>query len=88
MELVAYGMIKRCADKAFAQAGFAPGHGRDEVGVIELHDCFAPVEVGVIISRHRLTMTGITLISSSHMLPWVFAHQKQLTSSWRMAITP
>ncbi|KAF8557444.1 thiolase-like protein [Imleria badia] len=45
MELVAYGMIKRCADKVFAQAGFAPGQGRDEVGVIELHDCFAPVEL-------------------------------------------
>jgi sterol carrier protein 2 len=40
MELVGYSMAKRAADEAFAQAGFAPGAGRDDVGVIELHDCF------------------------------------------------
>jgi sterol carrier protein 2 len=40
MELVGYSMTKRVADEAFAQAGFAPGTGRDEVGVVELHDCF------------------------------------------------
>ncbi|KAF8439803.1 thiolase-like protein [Boletus edulis BED1] len=44
-ELVGYGTTKRCADKVFSQAGFALGHGRDEVGVIELHDCFAPAEL-------------------------------------------
>ena len=44
MEVVGYGMTKRCADKVFAQAGFAPGRGRDEVGVVELHDCFASNE--------------------------------------------
>ncbi|KAI9566998.1 thiolase-like protein [Boletus coccyginus] len=47
MELVGYGMTKRCADKVFTQAGFAPGQGRDEVGVIELHDCFAPTELAL-----------------------------------------
>ena len=45
--LVGYDMTQRCADKVFAQAGFAPGQGRDEVGVIELHDCFASAEVSV-----------------------------------------
>lgn len=44
MEVVGYGMTKRCADKVFAQAGFAPGQGRNEVGVVELHDCFAANE--------------------------------------------
>ncbi|KAH7884025.1 thiolase-like protein [Phlebopus sp. FC_14] len=45
MEVVGYGMTKRCADKVFKQAGFAPGKGRDEVGVVELHDCFASNEL-------------------------------------------
>ncbi|KAI9566999.1 thiolase-like protein [Boletus coccyginus] len=45
MELVGYGTTKRCADKVFAQAGFGQGQGRDEVGVIELHDCFAQNEL-------------------------------------------
>ncbi|KAH0838722.1 thiolase-like protein [Lanmaoa asiatica] len=45
MEVIGYGMTKRCADKVFAQAGFAPGQGRDEVGVVELHDCFAANEL-------------------------------------------
>ena len=61
MELVGYGMTKRCADKVFAQAGFAPGQGRDEVGVIELHDCFAPNEVGVVVSSH-----GLIIIDGNH----------------------
>ena len=47
MVLAGYDMAQRCADKVFAQAGFAPGQGRDEVGVIELHDCFASAEVSV-----------------------------------------
>jgi len=38
-------MSKDAADKAFAQAGFEPGEGRDLVGVIELHDCFAANEL-------------------------------------------
>ncbi|KIK74679.1 hypothetical protein PAXRUDRAFT_835922 [Paxillus rubicundulus Ve08.2h10] len=45
MELVGYGMTQRCANKVFAQAGFDPGQGRDEVGVVELHDCFAANEL-------------------------------------------
>jgi sterol carrier protein 2 len=45
MEIVGYGMSKNAADQAFKQAGFADGKGRDQVGVIELHDCFAANEV-------------------------------------------
>jgi len=45
MELVGYGMTQRCADEVFAQAGFGIGQGRDLVGVIELHDCFAANEL-------------------------------------------
>jgi sterol carrier protein 2 len=45
MEVVGYGMSKACADKVFEEAGFAPGEGRDQVGVVELHDCFAANEV-------------------------------------------
>ena len=45
MNLVGYNMTKACADQVFAQAGFGPGEGRDQVGVIELHDCFAANEV-------------------------------------------
>ena len=88
LELAGQGMSKRCADKVFAQAGFAPGQGRDEVGVIELHDCFAPVEASEVISRHYSTMTGITSISSPRMLPWVFVLLKIFTNLWRMAIIP
>ena len=45
MEVVGYGMSKRCADKVFQAAGFANGQGRDLVGVVELHDCFSANEV-------------------------------------------
>ncbi|KAG9315633.1 thiolase-like protein [Chiua virens] len=45
MEIVGYGMAKSCTDKVFTQAGFAPGKGREEVGVVELHDCFASNEL-------------------------------------------
>ncbi|KAA1475435.1 thiolase-like protein [Dentipellis sp. KUC8613] len=41
MNVVGYGMSKRCADTVFAQAGAS----RDEVGVVELHDCFAANEL-------------------------------------------
>ncbi|KIY66538.1 thiolase-like protein [Cylindrobasidium torrendii FP15055 ss-10] len=41
MEVVGYGMTRSCADKVFEQAGAT----RDEVGVIELHDCFAANEL-------------------------------------------
>ena len=58
LELVGYGMTERCAEKVFAQAGFASGQGRDEVGVLELHDCFAQNEVGLIVYCWGLTVTG------------------------------
>lgn len=45
MNVVGYGMTKACADKVFADAGFAPGAGRDQVGVVELHDCFSANEL-------------------------------------------
>jgi sterol carrier protein 2 len=38
---VGYGMTLRLANKVFAQAGAS----RDDVGVVELHDCFAANEV-------------------------------------------
>ncbi|GJJ08899.1 hypothetical protein Clacol_003119 [Clathrus columnatus] len=45
MDLVGYKMSKRATDEAFAQAGFQSGEGRDQVGVVELHDCFAANEL-------------------------------------------
>ncbi|KAJ7178586.1 sterol carrier protein 2 [Mycena crocata] len=45
MEVVGYNMTKVAADKVFQEAGFAEGKGRDEVGVVELHDCFAANEL-------------------------------------------
>ena len=45
MNVIGYNMSKVCADKIFQQAGFQPGQGRDKVGVVELHDCFAANEV-------------------------------------------
>ena len=45
LELVGFAMTRRCADEVFSQAGFPKGKGRDQVAVIELHDCFASNEV-------------------------------------------
>ncbi|KDQ54983.1 hypothetical protein JAAARDRAFT_209165 [Jaapia argillacea MUCL 33604] len=45
MEVVGFGMSQKCADQAFSQAGFKAGEGRDQVGVVELHDCFASNEL-------------------------------------------
>ncbi|KAI0072356.1 thiolase-like protein [Panus rudis PR-1116 ss-1] len=45
MNVVGYNMSKSCAEQVFAQAGFGPGEGRDKVGVVELHDCFASNEL-------------------------------------------
>lgn len=45
MNVVGYNMTKNCADQIFAQAGFKHGEGRDQVGVVELHDCFASNEL-------------------------------------------
>lgn len=50
-------MTKHCADQVFNAAGFNEGEGRNEVGVIELHDCFSANEVcfpGHIISKIEL----------------------------------
>ncbi|KAI9566997.1 thiolase-like protein [Boletus coccyginus] len=65
MEVVGYGMTKRCADKVFAQAGFAPGQGRDEVGVVELHDCFAANEACRLIMYPAL---GLCAADAAHKL--------------------
>jgi len=45
MDVVGYSMTKNCADQVFNSVGFKEGEGRDLVGVIELHDCFAANEV-------------------------------------------
>ncbi|KAF9480292.1 thiolase-like protein [Pholiota conissans] len=45
MDVVGYEMSKNAADRAFKDAGFAEGEGRDQVGVLELHDCFAANEL-------------------------------------------
>jgi len=41
MDTIGYGMTRRLADKIFAQAGAS----QDDIGVVELHDCFAANEV-------------------------------------------
>lgn len=41
MAVVGYGMTKRAADAVFSQARAS----RDDVGVVELHDCFAANEL-------------------------------------------
>ncbi|CAE6430793.1 unnamed protein product [Rhizoctonia solani] len=43
MEIVGFDMTRRAAEDAFAQAG--EGNNRDNVGVVELHDCFAANEL-------------------------------------------
>ncbi|KAF9526021.1 thiolase-like protein [Crepidotus variabilis] len=45
MDVVGYSMTKNCADKVFKEAGFEEGQGRDDVGVVELHDCFSANEL-------------------------------------------
>jgi sterol carrier protein 2 len=45
MELIGYEMTRVCANKALSEAGHREGEGRDLVGVVELHDCFAANEV-------------------------------------------
>ncbi|KIP08521.1 hypothetical protein PHLGIDRAFT_104158 [Phlebiopsis gigantea 11061_1 CR5-6] len=45
MNVCGYNMTRACAAKTFAQAGFAPDEGRDQVGVVELHDCFSANEL-------------------------------------------
>ncbi|PPQ90269.1 hypothetical protein CVT25_013094 [Psilocybe cyanescens] len=60
MDVVGYEMSKVCADKVFKEAGFAEGQGRDQVGVVELHDCFAANEAGLCApgEAHKLVERG------------------------------
>lgn len=45
MDSVGYGMTRRLADKMFASAGA----NWDDIGVVELHDCFAANEVCIML---------------------------------------
>lgn len=45
MQVVGFGMTQACGDMVFEQAGFKHGEGRDQVAVVELHDCFSANEV-------------------------------------------
>lgn len=58
MNVAGYSMTKNAADRTFAAAGFSPGKGRDQVGVVELHDCFSSNEVrgNVIASMNSVLM--------------------------------
>ncbi|KAI0733954.1 thiolase-like protein [Fomitopsis betulina] len=56
MEIIGYGMTKTCADKVFRKAGFGEGEGRDQVGVLELHDCFAANEL---VAYEALGLCGV-----------------------------
>lgn len=79
MELVGYSMSKEAADKAFAQAGFTAGAGRDLVGVVELHDCFAANEV-----LHFPYFISVTESSySAHHIPGTRAMQARRVSQIR-----
>jgi sterol carrier protein 2 len=68
IELVGFTMTRRCADEVFSQAGFPKGEGRDQVAVVELHDCFASNEVGfldcprvALIKRQLITYDALRL---------------------------
>ncbi|KAI0762598.1 thiolase-like protein [Fomes fomentarius] len=46
MDVVGFTMSKNCANKVFSDAGFkGEREGRDQVGVVELHDCFSSNEL-------------------------------------------
>lgn len=84
MNVVGYTMTKNCADKIFAEAGFAPGLGRDQVGVLELHDCFSANEVRsrllLSAAAYYLTDLRAPICSSSPMRPSGSAHPARRTS--------
>lgn len=68
MEVVGFSMTQRCADEVFSQAGFPKGEGRDQVAVVELHDCFAANEVSflyclrtVLIEHQLITYDALRL---------------------------
>lgn len=67
MNVVGYEMSKVCADKVFKEAGFAEGQGRDQVGVIELHDCFAANEVGCTSSAFIICIVDSKGILAHHV---------------------
>jgi hypothetical protein len=77
MDVVGYEMTKTCADRVFKEAGYADGQGRDLVGVVELHDCFAANEVCLRPSTVRNWI--VETISSSHIPPWDFADRTKPT---------
>ncbi|KAH9846608.1 thiolase-like protein [Lenzites betulinus] len=45
IEVIGFSMSKSAADHVFAEAGLQGREGRDQVGVVELHDCFAANEL-------------------------------------------
>ncbi|KZT42760.1 thiolase-like protein [Sistotremastrum suecicum HHB10207 ss-3] len=45
MNAVGFNMSRNAGDEVFRKAGFGPTEGRDQVGVVELHDCFAANEL-------------------------------------------
>jgi sterol carrier protein 2 len=65
MDVVGYEMTKTCADKVFKDAGFSPGEGRDQVGVVELHDCFAANEVCM------LAQSGLKYIQQARLVDYI-----------------
>jgi hypothetical protein len=75
MELVGYSMSKLAADRVFEAAGFNKGEGREQVGVVELHDCFAANEVCKLV--HTLFNLNLSFISDSSllMMPWAYANR-------------
>lgn len=73
IETVGYSMTQRLADKIFSQAGAS----RDDVGVVELHDCFAANEA----SHLRLNCPQIKptfVFCAAHNLPgtWAVCHRR------------
>lgn len=69
MDVVGYSMTKTCADKVFKDAGFADGQGRDQVGVVELHDCFAANEV-LHLSSPNLPSSILMIISLPQLITY------------------
>ena len=60
IETVGYKMTQHLADKIFAQAGAS----RDDVGVVEQHDCFAANEVSHIDLKRSRIQSQLVLGSS------------------------
>ena len=88
MEVVGYAMTKNCADKVFRKAGFEDGEGRDQVGVIELHDCFSANEVCVLHAMCRALSDHLLDQSLWLTRPWACAVVVKLTRSLKGATAP